>query len=68
MLENESIPVGTEDVDGRDGAGVGSESVEAEEICADENEETPVIDVHAPHGAVIPRKGDNREWVPCPRG
>lgn len=37
MSENEFIPVG-------------SESVEAEEI--DENEEMPVIDVHAPHGGV----------------
>jgi hypothetical protein len=33
---------------------IGSKSVEAEEICANtnESEETPVIDVHAPHGGV----------------
>jgi hypothetical protein len=52
MLENESIPVGPESVDDCEGAAVGSESVEAEEIRANESEETAVIDVHAPHGGV----------------
>jgi hypothetical protein len=62
MLEDESIPVGSESVaassasavNASESAGAGSESVEAEEIRAstNENEETPVIDVHAPHGGV----------------
>jgi hypothetical protein len=52
MSENESIPVDAEGVDGCEGVAVGSESVEAEEIHANESEETPVIDVHAPHGGV----------------
>ncbi len=42
MSENESIPVDSQS------AAAGSESVEAEEV----REETPVIDVHAPHGGV----------------
>jgi hypothetical protein len=48
MLEDESIPAGSES------AVAGSESVEAEEIRAstNENEETPVIDVHAAHGGI----------------
>lgn len=54
MAANESIPVGAEGVDGSEGAAVDSESVEMEEIRADtkKNEETPVIDIHAPHGGV----------------
>jgi hypothetical protein len=42
MPENESIPVDSTS------AAAGSESVEAEEV----REETPVIDVHAPHGGM----------------
>jgi hypothetical protein len=54
MTEDESIPAGAEDVDGGQGATVGSEAAEAEESRANtnENEETPVIDVHAPHGGI----------------
>ena len=48
MSENEPIRNGSESVP------AATEAVEAEQICAsaDENEETPVIDVHAPHGGV----------------
>src|ERR1039458_9388935 len=62
MSEDESIAVGSESVaagsesavDASEGAGARSESEEAEEIRAstNENEETPVIDVHAAHGGI----------------
>jgi len=48
MSENEPISNGSDSVP------VAAEAVEVEEICAvtNEQEETPVIDVHAPHGGV----------------
>jgi hypothetical protein len=53
VIDNESTAAGAEGVDGGEGAAVGSKSVEAEARAdTNENEETPVIDVHAPHGGV----------------
>jgi hypothetical protein len=53
VIDDEPTPVGAEGVKGGEGAAVGGECVEAE-VRADtnENEETPVIDVHAPHGGI----------------
>ncbi len=48
MLENESIPVGAEGVDGRENVAVSRDVSDAEGV----REETPVIDVHAPHGGM----------------
>jgi hypothetical protein len=53
VIDDEPTPVGAEGVDRCEGADGGSESVEAEvRTDTNESEETPVIDVHAPHGGV----------------
>lgn len=53
VIDDEPTPVGAEGVDGSEGAAIAGENVEAEvRVETDENEETPVIDVHAPHGGV----------------